>query len=434
MPIPKELGGDGVARSTPTTRTLSEDRATKSSQVLPTNLVTTSAWTVATIRNTLDDHENGQFFASALLSNAVLRDPQIFAAFLTRVSALSARAGLPFKLDPSTGIDDRRASKIAKDLEAIWWTCFPEEEIARLLGDGIFLGLAVGRVAWNGWTPKLTRLRPHGLYWSEVERVFRYISGDGQNLVVTPGQNGWFLYAPFGPDSWQLGSIRALGLEFIGRTFAKRDWFRASEKHGMPALAVKEPFSASDDIEAGQGKAPGFYSQIVRLGQDGILRLPQPQDTNTPGWSADWLELKSDPFTGFQNLLAECRKEIICTLLGKDPESTASRVGGDGARLLQKVESEFLIRDASTMGNALREQVLKPWVAFNVDPALTELAPFPSWSTQAPIDLSQRATTLNTVADAITKLDALGIDVTAVLDEFHLTRVRPPVPPKDPTQ
>lgn len=407
-----------------------------------TSVQSLSKWTVGMVRNALDDHEMGLFGGSSLLADAIMRDPQVFAHLMTRVSALSSRSGLPFSLEASTGIDDRRASKVAKQIEAFWWDAVPEEQIAALLGDAIILGLGVGRIMWaQDWTPRFERLRPHGLYWSEFERVYRYIDGAGGNNVVTPGQNGWVLYTPFGPDSWKKGAILPLGLTVLGRQFAQRDWWRASEKHGLPILKVKEPFAATDDVDKapGQSQADQVYQSIGNLASNGskgaVLRLPQPQDPSTnPGFEATWMELVGDPFMGFEKLLAEGRREIISTLLGRDPEGSASRVGGDGASILEKVRSDFLLRDASTMAKCLRGQVLKPWVHFNVDPNLAELAPWPTWDSRPPTDLATRATTLSAAADALQKLDALGIDIGSVLDEMHLTRSAGPKPPPPENQ
>lgn len=396
-----------------------------------------SRWTVATVRNALNAHESGDFSASALLAEAVLRDGAIFSTLQTRAFALSSRSSLPFCIVPSRGVDDRRADAVANDVEDLWWVCFPESEIAAFERDVIMLGVAVGRdegqFIEGEWVPRIRRLRPHGLRWVEYEQCYHYIDGDGVDHVVTPGVDGWILHAPHGGDSWMFGAIRSIGLPWIGRIQALRDFMRFCEKHGMPSLKIKEPFSGSDDVEGPLG-APSaqtiaFYADLRKMPQESLIRLPQGEDQNAPGWDADWLELKSRSYDAFVQLITLLRREVTAILLGRDPDSAASSVGGDGASLLERVRGEFLSADAEGLATTLREQVLKPWICRSYDAKRPELAPWPSWDTRPPVDLSARATTLKTLSEALPALRAEGIDLEPIFEEFHLVRSKEkPVP------
>lgn len=387
-----------------------------------------SYWTVATVRAALDAHEQGDLSSSSLLAEAILRDGAIFSALQTRAFALSSRAGLPFALDPSMGVDDRRAKSVADDMEDLWWVCFGEAQVAAMDRDAIVLGVSIGRdekqLVEGEWVPRIKRLRPAGLRWVDSEQCFHYIDGNGIDHVVTPGENGWILHAPHGGDSWMFGAIRSIGIPWIGRIDALRDFMRYSERHGMPALAVEEPYNASDDVE-GDGGSEGsqtdaFYARLKRLPQEALIRLCQPADKDTPGWKAYWLELKSRNHDTFKDLVGELRREVTAILLGRDPDSAASAVGGDGASLLERVRGEFLSADAEGLATTFREQVLKPWVRESWDPKRPELAPWPHWDTRPPVDMAARATTLNTLGDALTKLKTSGVDTRPILEEFHL--------------
>lgn len=411
-----------------------EGRRASSFLVVPSATFSSlSRWTVATVRQAIDAHEQGDFSTSALLAEAVLRDGAIFSTLQTRAFALASRSGLPFQIEPSEGVDDRRAQSVANDVDDLWWVCIPETETGALMRDVIMLGVAVGldegQKIEGEWVPKVRRLRPSGLRWVEHERAFHYVDGDGKDHLVTPGKNGWILHAPFGGDSWMFGAIRSIGIPWIGRINALRDFFRYSEKHGMPALAVEEPFSASDDVEgtggAASAEAVAFYADLKKMPQESLVRLPQPDNKDTPGWKAYWLELKSRSFDAFTALISELRREVTSILLGRDPDTAGSKVGGDGASLLERVRGEFLTADAEGLATTLREQVLKPWVIRNYDPNRPELAPWPCWDTRPPVDLGKRAETLKTLGEALTILVKLGVDTDPILEEFHLTAKKP---------
>jgi phage gp29-like protein len=409
-------------------------RPTAFAVVPSTTFLSLSRWTVATVRQAIDLHEQGDFYSSSLLAEAVLRDGAIFSTLQTRAFALASRSSLPFHIDASEGVDDRRADSVANDVDDLWWVCVPESETAALMRDVIMLGVAVGidegQQIEGEWVPRVRRLRPHGLRWIESERAFHYIDGDGEDHLVTPGKNGWILHAPFGGDSWMFGAIRSIGIPWIGRINALRDFFRFSEKHGMPALAIEEPFSAADDVEGEGGAASAssvaFYADLKKLPQESLIRLPQPADKDTPGWKAEWLELKSRSYDAFETLVTLLRREVTSILLGRDPDSSASAVGGDGASLLERVRGEFLAADAEGLATTLREQVLKPWIVRNYDANRPELAPWPRWDTRPPVDLAARATTLLALGQALALLRAEGVDTDPVLKEFHLSRSGPP--------
>jgi phage gp29-like protein len=408
--------------------------------VLPTGFSSLSSWTVATVRAALDAHESGDFSSSALLAEAVLRDSAIFSDLQIRAFALASRAGLPFSIDPSRGVDDRRAASIAQDVEDLWWVSFPETETAALQRDAVMLGVAIGRDhgQWveGEWVPRVRRLRPTGLRWSEIDRSFRYIDGDGVDHLVTPGVDGWILHAPFGADSWMYGAIRAIGIPWIGRINTTRDFLRFCEKHGMPALAIEEPFSASDDVEGTGGaqssQTQAFYADLRRMPQESLVRLPQGQSKDEPGWKAYWLELKSRGHGAFVDAASELRREVTSVILGRDPGTAAAKVGGDGASFLERVRGEFLSSDAEGLSTTLREQVLKPWIVRNYDAKRPELAPWPRWDTRPPPDLAARASTLKTLGEALGLLSAQGVDVEPVLAEFGLERSQAPVPAASP--
>lgn len=383
-------------------------------------------WTISGAKSAIQEHDAGRFHDSALLADSMGGDPQISGHLGTRVRALAARSGLPFTIEPGTGAR-RRADAVARQVEALWWDALPEAAIGAVLRDSIMLGVAVAQIEWiesksaSGAVQRLPRLRPlpaYGLEFQEWEQKWIYQTVNGP-IEVTPNDGSWFLHLPQGELSWRHAAVRALWIPYLARVFCTRDWLRHAEVHAMPALAIKEPAFASDEVETQIGT---FYQQFRNFGRETVLRLPQGSGDNADGWDAKWLELMSAGWESYQALLRRCDSDASMALLGRDVETTDKAVGGDSASAIERVRTEYLSADAEPLTTALREQVWMHWGRFNVPNWSDDLAPWGKWNTRPPVDLSRRASMLNTAADAIAKLLPLGANQNALLDEFQIPR------------
>lgn len=400
------------------------------SEAYQQSFLSLSQWTVAMVRNALDNHERGDFSGSSRLVQALLRDPQVFSGLQTRANALASRLGLPFCVQPAAVPDKRTlstATTVAETMLTYWWDCCPTAEIAAFQRDAIMLGVAVGRdeLQWldGDWYPKFKHYRPSGLRFRAFENDYTYTGQDGIEHVVTPGINGWVLHLPNGPDSFLLGAILPLGTMWKLRDFGFRDLGRSSEKHGMPALKVKEPYQATDDVEGSDGATPTnvnvVYNSIRNMGSEAVIRLPQPQNKDDNGFDAEWMELVSTPSDVFLSLIRETRQEIVTVLLGRDP-NTSQTIGGDGASLLERVRGEYLSADAEALANTLREQLWMPWVVRSVDALRPRLAGFPVWDVRPPTDLVVRGQALKGLSDALPGLVSMGVNVAPILEAYGL--------------
>lgn len=399
-----------------------------------------SEWTIPQVQLALLEHEEGTFASSGMLAEAMLRDPDIASDLGTRVRQLASRSALPFCVEPSDEGDGRKRQAVADEIEALWWTAHPEPTIAAVDRDAIMIGGSVGWIEWFrsafAWTPVLHPLPVHGLRRQEHDRTWHYVDGVGTDHLVTPGDGKWFLHLPHGDRSWMMGAVRALGIPFALDPLVLRADARFCERHGLPLLAVYEPYSATDNIEGPDGKgAKEFYQRFERAMKGGIVRLPQAQDKDTPGWGAKWMELTSRSSSSFDNLLLELRRRKQLPILGRAPDKVA--LGGDGEAAAGQVKVEFLSSDAETISTSLRDQVWKPYALFNHgDP---RLAAWGRWNTRPPIDLATRAGTLKTAGESLAALEAQGVDTDPVVDELGLKRragwkppdpnAKPPAPP-----
>ncbi len=406
-----------------------------------------SQWTVAQVRSALDCHEAGKFQRSAQLADAMGRDPRIAAARDNLPQALGSRSALPFEVVEADGGDGRMKAAALRRQNELWWYSCPEDAVAPVLTDAVDMGLAVGWIAWESfageWVPRLQWLPPHGLSWErngvpgtpsgdERRPAFAYRTADGRLLEVTPGDGTWFLYLPRGPRSWMFGAVRKVGLIWKKRLDALRDWTRYCEKHGLPILKVTEPFWATDDVEGDEGAegtyAEQFYAQFDTLGSEATIGCPKGRDEGAGDWDLDWVEPESDSWETFRQLLDTTATDIDYAYLGRS--ETGSK-GGDGELQSERVRIEGLSAYAETLSTALRDQVWKPWAEFNYGDR--ELAGWGRWNTRPPPDLKLRAETLKSMAEAVTALAALEVDVAPVLEEFGLSApeggVKTPAPP-----
>lgn len=388
-----------------------------------------SEWTVATVRTAISQHERGIFRSSARLADAMGREARIAKALRKRATALSSRSALPFSVTPSVEGDGRKRSAAAKRQEELWWDVCPESVVEALHRDTITMGMALGYIEWrterNEWIPRLNWLPLHGLTWERASldgergESWIYTSADGTRHQVSPGDGRWFLHMPSGPRSWLQGAVRFLGLPWFLSVCIERDWARYDEKHGLPILSIDEPYWAWDDTEGEDGAdssvASAYFEQFKNLAAESVLRNPQGATKEQGGWSAQWLEPKSDSSGSFKAHLEHLGDLFEQGISGKD-ESGAK--GGDGELPGERTKSEFLGADAEGFASSFRVQVWKPFSEYNYGDR--DVAGWGRWDTRPPADLSARATTLKTMAEAVQILAPMNVDCAPVLEEFGL--------------
>ncbi len=347
---------------------------------------------------------------------------------MTRVRSLVSKNGLPFEIQPSIKGDPRRCKKFAEELTEIWDDICPEQQLGPAECDSIMMGRFVG---WNKWTyedgkfiPRMRHLPSVGLFLMDGREQWNYIDGDGVNWEITPGDGTWVSHEPFGERSHLKGAVRTLGLIWLMRHMTYRDYVRFCEKHGMPILAIKEPFFATDDVETNDSGLSDvgseFYRQFKRLGSESVLRLPQAQNLEEGGFDAKWLEPIGQSYNAFDNFLKETRSIITTTLLGVDLTTIPQGMGGDSATWSERIRVEFLASEAEALCTTIRNHIFKPYIRFNYGEEFEESAPWPKWDTRPQPDMTARAGTLTAAAAAIAALDAQGFKTEDVLEEFKL--------------
>ena len=363
-------------------------------QVVPLNV---STWSVADVNSALDGHELGQFMDSCTLMDAMGRDDRITGCLGTRVRALAGKSGVGFSLEPSTKGDKARAADYAKLVTDLWYYACPENVMHHILRDAVMLGVAIARIHWeliDGM--RVPRLEPwdlRGVYWDWSIRRYRAIAMEGV-FTIDPTSAEWFVFEPAGYRSWMFGAIRGLGKPWIIRTMTFRDWARYSEKHGIPMLAIKEPTG-----HQWEKQKTGFWNRMRTLGNETTLRLPT--DDKGYGFGVELIEAKGRSEDAFRKLIERLDINVAVMLLGQNL-STEVQGGSHAAAMAHNlIRLDYLDADAQTLSTALREQVWKAFLRFNLPGVDEEETPIPRWATKPADDLQVNATIFSTVMTAL---------------------------------
>jgi phage gp29-like protein len=355
-------------------------------------LQTFSVWdSVQLVQAALTDLENGLFLNASILCDAMGRDDRITATLSARINGLLA---LP--LDFTPGIDNAKGKKVAEDLKACWGQIFPEGELSQLLKWGRLAGAAPGELTWSNvkapgegsgkrWLPKLKVWHPQFLSWRWDWRDFSINTATEGIQRVETGRGRWTLYTPSGRyPAWQSALVRGLAIPFLIRWWAYRDWARYSEKHGLPIFKAMVPKNADRDIKE------RFFNSLAALGNENTVKLEQGSKEEGQ-FDIGLLEPTANTWEAFKGLIEQCDSSIAILLLGQNLTTEVKGGSLASAKVHERVRGDFLAADAGSLATFIREEVLKPWAAFNYgDP---ELAPTPKWAIDPPEDTQKTAAT-----------------------------------------
>ena len=375
----------------------------------------TTTWTVAMARNALQDCEMGYLHRAALLADAMTRDDRIAATLRSRNRAL---LGLPRKIVPNG--ETRNARKIAEALEQDFEIIAPEDTIAALMRWCVLLGVSLAEQRWERhpqtgrWCPRLKVWHPQFLSYRWDTRSWWLATQDGPLEIVT-GTGQWLILQLGSERPWMEGLVRELAIPYLIRQFAIRDWARYSEIHGLATKIAKVPSSSSAD------ERDLFFSSISKLGREALVKMVQPADATTPGFSFELLEAKANTWTGFQGLIKQLDSSIAISVLGQNLTTEVSGGSRSAAEVHERKALQVTASDVALLENALETQVINHYTAINYGASIP--APTVDFAFESPEDEKLRAETLGIIADVLPKLQAAGVDITPILVQYDLTPV-----------
>jgi phage gp29-like protein len=365
--------------------------------------------TAGTIRSILREHEQGIFTRSARLSEAMGRDDRVRGVMSTRILGL---LGKQLQFEPQGHAS--RGKTVVTDVESFWWTAFSEASLAALFRWGITLGIGVGELIWErtsgAWTPTLKVWHPQFVYWDWLTRAYWVITQDGP-IQITPGDGKWILFTPGETNrGWMEGLVRAIALPWLVRLWARRDWARYSEVHGLPTRKAILPKDLDEDVEA------AYMADIASLGSEPVIASKIDVNTGKAHFDYELVEATANTWDGIAKLKADADIDIAVAILGQNLTTQVDGGSFAAASAHNLVRLDICEADAEMFSTCLREQALKPWAIFNYGDA--ELAPYPRWQVRPPDDQQKVATNAKAWAEAAEAVQRVGlrIDVKTLLE------------------
>lgn len=341
---------------------------------------------VNVVREVLREHEQGNFFRSALLADAMGRDDRVESALDTIILGILR---LPFRM-VRAAIDNPLADDALALAAALWASgALPESELYDFVRWFLALGVGLLELIWDTSDPKAWKIvgakawHMSHVYWREDLRVFVLQTADGP-VQIDPNNGKWILLSR-GQRGWMRGFVRSLPLWVLLRKFVGRDWSRHNEFIGQGIVKAKTPSGASDKDR------DRYINSIKTLGTDGLIECPVDDEGN--GYDAELLEAKYEHGEGFERLMSRCERNIEVRILGQ--AATTENSGPYVARgVFKAVTLDRIDGTVGPLEGAIYEGALKPLALFNQGDAA--LAARPDWDSEPPPDkLTQAQAVMN---------------------------------------
>lgn len=362
-------------------------------------------WSVDDVRSALRQNMIGIFDGPGQLTDMVLGDDRVQATLGSRISGLFGRE-VVFEASNHKAVKGSRAAK--ECLEA-WVECWPNlatpAALTEMQAYTVLMGWEPAQLLWDTteeiWCPYLRPWHPRYTYYHWYLRHYIAISQDGQ-IPITPGDGQWVLHAPYGEyRGWIRGAVRAVSVPWLIKDWARRDWARFSEVHGIPIKKAFAP-AASDEKQ----RDP-FEAALSNLGNEPTILLPLGVDGKI-SYDLQFAEPEDDAWQSFPGLMDRCDMSIVLALLFQN--LTTEVQGGSFAATTahMDIRQGGLEFDNRAWRHTLRNQIARPFAQFNFgDPRLAPWTHYDITSQEEYISLSDR---LLKFSVALQRLRAGGVE------------------------
>lgn len=418
----------------------------KKAIVLSPTFAVFTDWTSQEILDALEDHERGNFSDSGKLWDWMGRDDRLATELGKREKGVTS---LPFTACPSNR-DDETSTPAQQDAAATlkeqWFKSFPEALISSIIRCAVGMGFALCQVTWEArrgsdgkllWWPCLELWHPSWVYYDDFLKQWRVATREGFKYI-NPGDGQWFLYMPSGARGWMAGAVRSLAFPCFITSFDWRDWADFNDSVGHP---VKVAYIARGTKKEDKDT---FLKNLGILGRKTSVLLCQ-RNNDDSGYDFSFKEPGRIATDTFKESIETSSKAKTLVILGQllTTDAAGSGISGGGPAEVHKLILAILLKsDAETLSSALREQIVAWWAWWNLGDS--ELAPWPTWDCTPPEDKLARATSLQTVAQAVAlanpllKLQGKVINFETTVEDLGFTLievselVEQPTPPAPP--
>lgn len=276
-------------------------------------------WGMGRLQTALNGHQVGQFRESALLAEAMLGDDRVQTALNGRVKGVTARE---LRTVPARR-DKKRTARRA--VERVWKKVFTDELLDQFMTWSTLLGFVLCEVQWTAeydeelgdvWIPYLKIWHPSFIWYDLANRAYVAITQEG-NVYIEEDDPHWFLFTPWGRyRGWLRGAVRSCAPPWIIRQYARRDWARYSEVHGLPTKLIDAP-AQSNALDKAR-----MFAQVRNMNSQTTILLPnqglgmQTGSTDGQKWDVRFLEAKDEAWACFPGLIKDCDMAIQLSIRG----------------------------------------------------------------------------------------------------------------------
>jgi len=358
-----------------------------------------NAWAVDEARAALAQHMMGRFERSAQLCDSILGDDRVMATLGSRRAGLFGR---DIRFRPA---NDSSAARETCDAWIAHWPQFAGDSSLGLMSDyEVVMGWADAQLVWDTaqpvWKPYMRHWHPRYEYFNWGVRRMVALSQDG-SLNVTPGDGKWVHHSRFGLERcWIRGAIRAVSEPFLGRHWARRDWLRWSELHGLPTVLAETPMAAHP------GERSTFVNQVANRASESVVLIGKGVDEHN-SYGLKLMEAETLGWEGFAGLIDHCDMAIVLALLFQN--LTTEVKGGSFAATTahMDIRDSGIQDDNAAWRSTLHDQVARPFALFNFGDAA--LAPWTEWDVASRAQYAANAAQFKEFGNAFMGLARAGI-------------------------
>lgn len=357
-----------------------------------------NSWAVNEATGALRSHMLGIFESSGQLCDTILGDDRIMP---TLGSLRAGLFGRDIRFSPA---NDSSAAREVLDAWVAHWPQFFAGSGLPLMNDyESIMGFADAQLLWDTtktWLPYMRFWHPRYQYWNWEVRKMVAMTMDGTEPIVHGGGK-WVHHSRWGYERcWIRGAIRAVAEPVLGRHWARRDWLRWSEIHGI-AMTIAETPMAADPGERAQ-----FVKSLANRGSETTVLAGKGVDEQN-SYSVSLVEARDTAWEGFAGLISGLDMAIVLAILFQN--LTTEVEGGAFAA----TKSHMDIRDSgiqelnAAWRSTLHGGVARPFAFFNFgDP---ELAPVTQWDVASRSQYANNALQFKEMGNALAMMAKGGI-------------------------
>jgi len=359
------------------------------------------SWSVPKVRSTLLSHEEGTFWSSAKLVDAMGRDDRITATLETRVNGLmsSKRTIVPAG-------DWASARRVADEVKQNIDHWVPRDQV--IAGQRVYhmLGQSLGQLSWEmdsrRWTPRLVVWEPQFLRYNRFER--KYIATTREGEVWIDFESGQWVLLSDGDRPWMRGAVRSLSTPWLTRQWAWRDWNRYNERHGLPIVKGMIPAMSPADVK------DDFETALSSMASKTTVQLPQNVDGQGASYDVDLLEAKDGAYDTFPKVIDAANVAIAVRLLGQNLTTEVQRGSLAAAAVHGQIRQDYAESDDAQEAE-FEFAIMRHWARFN---GIAERdLPTIRYAVEPPADTQNTASVMKTLGEGLLKLGEAGVRITA---------------------